>query len=422
MGKTITEKILAKASRKAEVSPSEYVHVSSRCPITLGFGLPLGWSEAEAAGATKLFNPKLLNIVDGHAGVACSQEFADSGKTTREWVRKMGIPPENIYQLGRQGIEHVLSGERCWAVPGEVFFEGVNGHSSTQGALGAFAITLAYGSAAYLTTGMAWIRVPESTKFNIRGRLTRGVMARDVFEYVLSQVGGFGAPYHVIEWTGPVIDAMDMDGRFSLCCNSPHTGAWTGIINPDEKTIDYVKARTNVPFECLVSDPDAKFAKIYDFDVSLMEPQVVPPPKRDASKPVSELLGMNINRGFIGSCANSRLEDMRMAAGVLKGKKIHPNVQLNITPGTVNIYLQCIREGLLEIFIEAEATVPPPACGMCFGGANTPLGRGDVCISTGTHNYPGRMGSREAEIYLGNPATVAASCIEGKIADPRNYL
>ncbi|MFC2052460.1 aconitase family protein [Chloroflexota bacterium] len=420
MGKTITEKILAKASGKAEVSPGEYVHVSTRCPIVLGFGLEKGPNQVKALGA-KVFNPGLLRIVDGHRGVTASHGVTEGRPAIREWARQMGVPQENIYELGRQGIEHVFSGERCWALPGEVFFEVVNGHASSLGALGAFAATFSYESGAYLVTGRTWIRVPETVKFNIRGQLPHGVLARDVFEYVLRQVGGAGAPYQVMEWTGPVIDAMDMAGRFTLCCNALFTGAWTGIINPDGKTIDYVKARTSETFEPLVSDPIAEFAKVYDFDVSQIEPQVVPPPKRDTAKPISEVLGVKINRGFIGSCENSRIDDMRVAARVLKGKKIRPDVQLNITPGTVNIYLQCLREGLLETFIEAEATVPPPACGMCLG-ANTPLGRGDVCISTGTCNYPGRMGSRDAEIYLGSPATVAASCIEGRITDPRNYL
>jgi 3-isopropylmalate/(R)-2-methylmalate dehydratase large subunit len=192
-------------------------------------------------------------------------------------------------------------------------------------------------------------------------------------------------------------------------------------VNPDKTTLDYAKARTKEPFEPLVSDPNAKFAKVYDFDVSQLEPQVVPPPKRDTAKPISEVLGVKINRGFIGSCENGCIEDMRLAAKVLKGRKIHPDISLNITPATSSVYLQCVKEGLMETFLTAEATVPPPCCGMCIG-YNTPLSKGDICVATNTCNYPGRMGSTDAEIYLGSPATVAASCIEGKIADPRNYL
>ena len=251
--------------------------------------------------------------------------------------------------------------------------------------------------------------------------MQNGVTARDIYEYILGQIGGAGAPGQVMEFTGPVVDAMSMDDRFTMCCGALFTGAWTAIVNPDKKTMEYVRARTEEPFEPLTSDPDASFAKVYNFDVSKIEPQVVPPPKRDTAKPVSQFQGTKITKGFIGSCFNSRIDDMRIAAKILKGKKIHPEVVLNITPGTVEIYKQCLREGLLEIFLDAEVTVPPPACGMCTG-RNTPLASGDVCVSTSTCNYAGRMGSQEADIYLGSPATVAASCIEGRITDPRNYL
>jgi 3-isopropylmalate/(R)-2-methylmalate dehydratase large subunit len=420
MGKTITEKILAKASGKSDVSPGEFVHVGTRRPVVLG-GIGRGIGKFTDVGAKKVFNPKLLKIVDGHFGATASGRVAEIRRTMKEWARQMGIPRENIFELGRQGIEHVVSAEHCWALPGEVFFEVVNGHTSLLGALGAFAVTLSYGSGAFLVTGRTWIQVPETVKFNIKGHLPHGVVARDVAEYVLRQVGGAGAPYQVMEWTGPVIDAMGMAGRFTLCTNALFTGAWTAIVNPDKTTLDYAKARTKEPFEPLVSDPNAKFAKVYDFDVSQLEPQVVPPPKRDTAKPISEVLGVKINRGFIGSCENGCIEDMRLAAKVLKGRKIHPDISLNITPATSSVYLQCVKEGLMETFLTAEATVPPPCCGMCIG-YNTPLSKGDICVATNTCNYPGRMGSTDAEIYLGSPATVAASCIEGKIADPRNYL
>lgn len=421
MGKTISEKILAKASGRTEVSAGEYIQVAPNRPVNIGWRFERGPNQFDALGATKVYNPKLINIVNGHYGVTASHRVMETRQQVREWTQKVGIPQSNIYDLGRQGVEHVLSGELCLALPGEVFVEIINGHTSALGALGSFAFTLSYESGAFLVTGRTWVQVPETAKFNLTGRLQKGVTARDVFEYVLGQVGGAGAPGQVMEWTGPATDAMSMDGRFTLCCGALFTGAWTGIVNPDEKTLDYVRTRTEEPFEPLVSDSNAHFAKVYDFDVSKIEPQVVPPPKRDTAKPLSQMQGVKINRGFIGSCFNSRIEDMRMAARILKGKKIRPEVVLNITPGAVSIYRQCLREGLIETFVEAEAVVPPPACGMCCG-ANTPLGSGDVCISTSTCNYPGRMGSREAEIYLASPATVAASCIEGRISDPRSYL
>ncbi len=420
MGKTITEKILAKASGRKEVSPGEYIEVTSRCPVTVSATLGRGIDEMDEWGV-KVFNPNLVNIVDGHSGVTGSHKAGDVRSRARKWAKEQGIPEENIYDLGRQGIEHVLAGERAWALPGEPFFQKVNGHSTTLGALGAFAITLSYGSGAYLMTGKTWLKVPESVKMIIKGTPPPGVYARDIFEYTLGQIGHSGAVGMVQEWTGPVIDELDADARFTLCSLALFTGAWTAIINPDRKTLDYVRARTKEPFSPLVSDADASYAAVYEFDVSGLAPQVAPPPKRHIVQPVTELTGTKINRGFIGTCANSRMEDMRLAARILKGRKLHPEIILNITPGTVEILKQSVKEGLVEIFLDADCVLPSPACGMCYG-ANTPLAAGDVCVSTGTCNYPGRMGSKDAEIYLANPALVAASCIEGRIADPRHYL
>ena len=414
MGKTITEKILARAAGTKEVSPGDYIEVTSRCFFIPG-------STRHVGLADKVFDPKRIAWVDGHTGSTASNQAAQNRSSGLEWAKRVGIPMENIYALGRQGIEHMVAADNAWARPGEVFFEGNNGHTTALGAFGAFAITLSYGSAAYMMTGKTWIRVPDSVKFIMKGTLPKGVYARDVFEYVLGQIGPSACPGMVMEWVGPLIDEMDMDARITLTDLALFTGAWTGIINPDQKTIDYVRTRTDEPFEPLVSDDEARYAKVFEFDVSNLVPQIVPPPKRYIVKNVTELEGTPINRGFVGSCANSRMADLRLAAQVLRGKKLHPEVILNITPGTVKIYQQAIHEGLVDIFIDAGCLIASPNCGMCWA-ANTPLAAADVCISTGTCNYPGRMGSKDAEIYLGNPALAAASCIEGKIVDPRRFL
>lgn len=420
MGKTITEKILARASGTNEVSPGDYIEVTSRCPVTVSATLGRGIDEMKKWGA-KVFDPKLINIVDGHTGSTASHKAGEMRKVFREWAKEQAIPDENIYELGRQGIEHVVAGEHAWALPGECFFQKVNGHTSTLGALGAFAITLSYGSGAYLMTGKTWIKVPESVQITLTGKMPKEITARDVFEHILGRIGPSAAVGMVIEWTGPVVDKLEMDGRFTLCSLALFAGAWTAIINPDQKTLGYVRARTTESFEPLVSDPDATYAKVYSFDVSQLVPQIVPPPHRYIVKPVTDFEGVKINRGFIGSCADGRIEDMRLAARILKGKKLHSQVILNITHGSVDVYKQSMKEGLAEIFLEAGCVLPSPACGMCYG-ANTPLAAGDVCVSTGTCNYPGRMGSKEADIYLGNPALVAASAVEGMIVDPRKYL
>jgi 3-isopropylmalate/(R)-2-methylmalate dehydratase large subunit len=421
LGSTISEKILARASGRSQVSPGEYVEISSGRPITLHASMERGPAIMKELGINRVFNPELINIVDGHVGVAASQKIGEVRRQIERWAREVGIPEEHIFLVGRSGIEHVFAGEKCWPLPGDCFFQVVNGHTPALGALGAFAVSLSYGSGAYLVTGKTWVKVPETVKVKIKGTLPKGVMARDVSEYILGQIGPTGCSGQVIEFHGPTIDAMEMDSRFSLCCNVLFTGAWTAIINPDYRTIEYIKKRTKDNFDPLVSDDDAGYSRILDFDIGNLCPQVVPPPERHTVKQVSQVEGTSITNGFIGSCANSRIEDIRISAKILKGERIYPGVILNITPGTPEIYKQAMKENLLEILLDAGAVIAPPACGMCLG-YYTPLASGDVCISTGTCNYPGRMGSKNAEIYLASPATVAASCIEGKITDPRKLL
>jgi 3-isopropylmalate/(R)-2-methylmalate dehydratase large subunit len=422
MGKTITEKILAKAAGRKEVSPGEYIEVGSRCPTPMGnFGSLRGGLEFCVEWGVGVFNPKLIRIVDGHLGATASHNAARSRLGARKWAKAVGIPEDNIYTLGRSGIENMFSAERAWALPGEVYLQAVNGHSSGSGALGAFATTLSYGRGEYFMTGKTWMRVPRTIKIVVDGTLPSGTCARDAFEYFLSQIGPTGAGGAALEWTGPVIDALSMGERFSLCSYAIFTGAWTAIINPDERTLEYVRACTKEPFDPQVSDPNAQYSQVYEIDVSKLEPQVVPPPKRHLIKSVKELEGTPINRGFIGSDAGGWIEHLRMAARILQGKTIHPRVVLNITPGTTNVLRQALDEGLIKTFVEAECVVPTPNEGMEWG-SNTPLSADEVCIASGQTNYPGRMGSEEAQIYLANPMTVAASCLEGKIADPRKHL
>jgi 3-isopropylmalate/(R)-2-methylmalate dehydratase large subunit len=421
VGKTITEKILAKAAGKREVFPGEYLEVSSRCPTPMGnFGLR-GGLELCVDWKVGVFNPTLIKIIDGHFGATASHNAAVARMANREWAKAVGIPAENIYSLGRGGIENMFAAEKAWALPGEIYFQGVNGHSSTNGALGAFSTTLSYGRGAYFMTGKTWVRVPRSVRIIINGTLAPGVCARDVFEYVLSQIGPTGAGDAVIEWTGPVIDVLSMSERFSLASLAIFTGAWSAIMNPDQKCLEYVRARTKETFEPQTSDPDANYLEQYEFDISRLQPQVVVPPKRHTIKAIAEVEGTPINRGFIGSDAGSWLEHLRMAAHILRGKKIHPGVILNVTPGTTNILLRALDEGLVKTFLEADCVMPVPNEGMEWG-ANTPLSADEVCIATGQTNYPGRMGSNQAQIFLANPMTVAASCLVGKIVDPRRYL
>ncbi len=418
MGKTITEKILAKAGEKKEVSPGDYVFLTSPCPVP---GIGRGGPPIESMGA-KFFDPNMAIVMDDHAGdgsFGTLMETEVGRARMKKRAKALGVPQSNVYI--NKGIGHLLAAENCWALPGTVYLSITNGHSTTMGGIGALALTLSYESTAYMILGRTWLRVPESYKMVLNGKLQDGVMSRDISDFVLGQLGPAGACYKILEWTGPVIDAMSMDGRFAICNDALHAGAKTGIVPPDQRTIDYVKSRCDKPFEPLVSDPDAKYEKTFTFDVTSLEPQVVAPPLRWTVKPVTEYTDIKISRAYIGTCFNSRIDDMRIAARVLKGKTIHPDVRLSITPGSNEVIKQAAREGILEIFADAGCEVPLPCCGMC-GGFITPLIAEDVCICTGTCNYPGRSGHHDAQIYLGNPATVAASAIEGKIADPRKYL
>jgi 3-isopropylmalate/(R)-2-methylmalate dehydratase large subunit len=307
-------------------------------------------------------------------------------------------------------------------MPGEVYFSITNGHTTSLGALGGFAVTLSYESGAYLVKGYSWVQVPEVARITLEGKAQPGVYSRDVYEYVLGQIGPTGTPGQVIKWDGDYIYGLDMDERFTLCANALFSSAWTAVIEPDDVTKAYIASRSKETPAPIYSDSNAEYAQQLSFDVSNIAPQIAPPPKRTDIFPISKYEGMKINRGHIGTCANGRLDDMRVAASILKGRKVHPDVILNITPGSTEVYKRCLQEGLLAVFVDAGVFLPPPACGACVAGANAPLADGDICLSSGTCNYPGRMGSNEADIYLCSPATVAASAVTGKVTDPRDLL
>jgi len=425
LGKTIVEKILAKAVGKREVSPGEYVQFSaSRIdhPFVV-VGTDMG---PRLVGLAKPFDPKKIVFVPDHCGsytlVGSPTTNRENQRLNSEWARQMEVPEEHILELGRGGNIHHIAIEKAVALPGSVYFSAMtDGHAITVGGVGCFGSTMSASDRAFLRSGWTWFCVPESIKFNITGKLQDGVMGRDVFEYILSQIGPAGAIYQVTEFTGPVMDEMSMDGRLSMCCLAMFTGAKLGIVNPDQKVIDWFKARTKVSFEPQVSDKNAKYAKTYEFDGSKIEPQVVVPPHRRTVKNIAEVEGMKITNAFIGSCASGRDEDMRIAARILKGRKVHPRVLFNITPGSSEAMMRVDKEGVISVLLEAGCFVCAPGCGMCVG-FYTPLAKNEVCIASSTTNTPGRMGDESAQVYLASPATVAASAIEGKITDPRKYL
>jgi 3-isopropylmalate/(R)-2-methylmalate dehydratase large subunit len=427
VGKTIIEKILAKAAGKTEVSPGEYIKVGDAVKFVLmgTDSTPTIPPAFKRLGWNKLWDPSKVMIAPDHCGSYTRARDTISNRESHhvnsEWARQMGVPEENILELGRVGNCHHLAVENGWALPGSVYLSGPDGHTMTVGGVGCFGSCLSAWATFFLRFGWIWFRVPESIKFKITGKLQDGIMGRDVYEYILSRIGPDGALYQVMEYTGPVMDEMSIDGRLSMCCLSLSAGAKLGIVNPDQKVTEWFKARTKEPFEPQMSDPDADYAKTFEFDISKIEPQVAIPPNRHDVKPVSLVEGTKITTAFIGSCASGRDEDLKVAAKILKGRKVHPRVMFNITPGSSATMARVDREGVIQTLLDAGCLICAPGCGMCMG-FYTPLAKNEVCIASSTTNVPGRMGDESAQVYLGSAATVAASAIEGKITDPRKYL
>jgi 3-isopropylmalate/(R)-2-methylmalate dehydratase large subunit len=425
MGKTIVEKIIAKKVGVPEVKPGEYVKFGIDTVIQVGSDIgALNANEYKHLGWDKLFDPKKVMIAPEHCGSWSRPQDSitnrESHRQTVEWAKSLGVPDENILELGRVGTCHHIPIEMAWALPGGVYLH-IDTHCPTVGGVGCLGINLSAAETSFLRLGWMWFRVPKSIKFEISGKLQNGVYGRDVFEYILGQIGPAGAVYQAMEYTGSVVEDMSMDGRLTMCCLSIFTGAKTGIVAPDQKVIDWFKARTKVPFEPQYSDKDAEYAKVYKYDGSKIEPQVVVPPYRRTVVPVSQAVGTKITSAFIGSCASGRDEDLRVAAKILKGKKVAPGVMFNVTPGSSDTMLRSDKEGVIHTLLEAGAFVCAPSCSMC-PGFYTPLAKNEVCIASSTTNVPGRMGDESAQVYLGSPATVAASALEGKIADPRKYM
>jgi homoaconitate hydratase family protein len=304
--------------------------------------------------------------------------------------------------------------------PGEVIV-GADSHTVTYGAFGAFATGIGSTEmAAVFATGRLWFRVPKVIKVEARGVLSEFVMGKDLALDVIGRLGVSGANYRGLEFTGQAIDEMSIDGRMTLCNMSIEAGAKAGAVPPDSKTINYLQGRTNASFDPILSDEDAHYERTMVVDAAALGPQVALPSSLDQIRPVEKVEGIKVDQGFIGSCTNGRMEDYRIAARILRGRKIRSNVRLIITPASQEVYHQCLREGLLETFVESNAIVTNPGCGACIGVHLGVLGPRDVCISSSNRNFVGRMGSREAKIFLASPATVAASMLKGEIRDPRS--
>jgi len=420
MGKTIVEKILAAHTDKKNFKTGEILNVRVDFAFANDITAPFAIKDFKSSGAKDVFDKKKIGLIPDHFSPAKDIKSAEQCKILRDFAHEYKI--ENYFEVGKMGIEHALLPEQGLVLPGDIVI-GADSHTPTSGALGAFATGV--GSTdlgAIMTLGEMWLKVPETIKFVYRGKLNKWVSGKDLILYTIGKIGVDGANYKVMEFSGEVIKKLSMDNRFTICNMAIEAGAKTGIIEPDEITLDYLKGRARRPYQIYKSDPDASYEKIIEIDVSKIEPQVAFPHLPENTKPISQVGDIKIDQSVIGSCTNGRIEDLRVAAEVLKGKQVYHNVRLIIFPATQNIYLKAIREGLIDIFISAGAAVSTPTCGPCLGGHMGVLAEGERAISTTNRNFVGRMGHPKSEVYLSSPAVAAASAIIGKIASPEEVM
>lgn len=420
MGMTITQKIIAAHVGKRVVEPGDLVLAEVDMVLGNEITAPVAIKELKKNNVQKVFDRKKIALVPDHFAPNKDICSANLCKTMREFAREYSI--ENYFEVGQMGIEHALLPEKGLVVPGDLVI-GADSHTCTYGALGAFSTGVGSTDlAAAIITGEVWLKVPESIKFIYKGRLKKWVTGKDLILYTIGQIGVDGALYKTMEFCGEAIKALSIDERLTMANMVIEAGAKNGIMEVDEKTVKYVDKRAKKPYTSYYSDEDAVYANIYEYDVETIEPQVALPHLPENAVPVRDVENITIDQAVIGSCTNGRMKDLRDAAVVLKGNKVHPYTRLIIIPATQSIYLQALKEGLIEIFIEAGAVVSTPTCGPCLGGHMGVLARGEKAIATTNRNFVGRMGHVESEVYLSNPSVAAASAVKGRIVHPEEVV
>jgi 3-isopropylmalate/(R)-2-methylmalate dehydratase large subunit len=419
MGSTMAEKMLASHAGRVKVEAGEMIDVNVDIVMANDITGPLAIKEFRKIGIDRVFDPQRVIFVSSHFTPAKDIQSAQQAGIMRKFAREQ----EAVYfEIGRGGIEHVVLPEQGLVVPGQVVVGG-DSHTCTYGALGCFATGMGSTDvAAALATGEVWMRVPPTIKFVYHGERPPWVSAKDMILQTIGRIGVEGGRGAVMEFTGEAIAGLSMEGRLTMANMAIEAGADAGLFPVDEKTLSYVKERAKWPYEIVASDPDAHYIEVYEFDVSQMEPMVACPYDPANIKPVSQVDRDPIDQVFIGSCTNNRIEDLRIVAGLLRGHKIHPDIRCIIIPGSVDVQRQAMREGLLEVFQDAEAVIAPPGCGPCLGGYMGVLGPGERAVSTSNRNFRGRMGHRDAEVYLASPAVAAASALLGRVASPAEIV
>ncbi|MHB1293731.1 MAG: 3-isopropylmalate dehydratase large subunit [Anaerolineae bacterium] len=412
----MAQKILAAHTGAERVEVGELIDVATDMVLANDITAPIAMNEFAKLGVDRVFDPARIALVPDHFAPNKDIKSAEQCKAMREFARRYGVL--NYFEVGRMGIEHALLPELGLVLPGDVVV-GADSHTCTYGAVGAFATGMGSTDIAVaMATGRAWMKVPESMRFVYSGMLQPYVGGKDLILYTIGLVGVDGARYRAMEFCGPTIGALPMDGRLTMANMAIEAGAKAGLFGVDGVTLDYVQGRAQRPYKVYASDPGAAYVETITIDAAAIEPQIAFPHLPSNTVPLSKVGEVKIDQVVIGSCTNGRWSDLLQAAEVLRGRKVHPDVRCIIIPGTQSIYLRAVREGLAEAFVEAGAVFSTPTCGPCLGGHMGILAAGERCVSTTNRNFVGRMGHVASEVYLAGPAVAAASAVLGVIGGP----
>ena len=420
MASTLAEKILASHAALEKVYPGQFLDVSVDIVLSNDITAPIAIREFEKLGVEQVFDRERVVMVPDHFAPNKDIKSAEQCRVMRQFARNQDL--DHYFEVGRMGIEHVLLPEQGLVVPGDVVV-GADSHTCTYGALGAFATGMGSTDIAVaMATGRTWMRVPETIRIVYTGTLRPWVGGKDLILYTIGQIGVSGARYKAIEFAGPAVDSLSMDGRFTMANMAIEAGGKAGLFAIDDRTRSYVDGRAQRAYSEYVADPDAAYVEVVEIDASLIEPQVAFPHLPENARPVGQAGTVAIDQVIIGSCTNGRLEDLQAAAEVLRGREVHRDVRCIVIPGSQQVYLDALRGGLVEDFIEAGATVSTPTCGPCLGGHMGVLASGERAVSTTNRNFRGRMGHPDSLVYLAGPAVAAASAVAGRIAGPEEVL
>ena len=418
MGKTFAEKILAIKSGKKSTVAGEIVTVSPDIVLSHDNTAAISKKFLQI-GVKNVNHPEKIVIILDHCIPAASEKYASNHKIIREFVEEQDI--ENFFDIN-VGVCHQVLPEKGYALPGTLVL-GADSHTTTHGAFGAFAAGIGRSEVASIwATDKIWLKVPETIKIEISGKLPIGLYPKDIILHIIGKLGADGVLYKSVEFTGNVIKEMDISGRMTLCNMSVEMGAKNAYIEPDEKIIQWLSSRTKRKYEIIKSDPDAVYEKVIKYQVNELEPQIACPHTVDNVKPVSEVIGTKINQALIGTCTNGRINDLKIASEILKDKIIFKNTRLLVFPASMEVYAEAMELGILKELVKSGAVIMNPGCGPCLGAHEGALAPGEICLSTANRNFKGRMGCKDAEVYLASPATVAASALSGEITDVRGYL